>query len=135
MSEPAEPADLSTLDGNALVARLGVVKERVLGDSIEAHEIGSDTATTERADTEAVLDECAVRLQGPAVSTPGEPDAVSLAGAGATIDRLRGVIRAVVDHADFLAVKDCPICHGGEPGRSLGHNCSWTALVAEAEKR
>jgi hypothetical protein len=45
--------DLSALDGNALVARLAVVKQRL-----------TKSWDTDRADTEAVLDECAVRLLG-----------------------------------------------------------------------
>jgi len=86
--------DLSTLDGNALVARLAVVKERVLDD---ASAVSADGWDTDRADTEAVLDECAVRLLGPGPKqlTPGEPDAVPLAGTGAEIERLRGLIGAV----------------------------------------
>jgi len=63
--------DFRDLDGNALVARLAVVKERVLG---KRNPDGSVTFgpdfTSERADTEAVLDECAVRLLGTEAPKP-----------------------------------------------------------------
>jgi hypothetical protein len=66
--------DLSTLDNDALVARLALVKERVLDDAaaiggpFDPTEAGTAKSpaqvAAELADTLAVLDECAVRLLG-----------------------------------------------------------------------
>lgn len=99
-----KPNHLFALDSNALVARLALVKERVLEDAAAANPYGPhdpsemNTAKTraqlaaERADTESVLDECAVRLLGhEALSTPSE------------IEHLRAMIRALVEAQSRLA--------------------------------
>jgi hypothetical protein len=59
-SKPSEPGNLSGLDGNDLVARLAVVKDRML----DLMDQPSEVMLVARADSEAVLDECASRLLG-----------------------------------------------------------------------
>jgi hypothetical protein len=136
----SEAIDLSALDGNELVSRLAVVKVRALEDSMAAgseSNAGDLQKDAQRADTEAVLDECAARLlhheiRGIAARWQrNAEDAIAGAQAAlAEVERLRGVIREVltVCHPAF----QCPCC--GKPGPSHSAGCPWLRLVAEAEK-
>jgi hypothetical protein len=132
-------ADLKDLDGNALVARLGAVKKRALRHADMQFD-------SELADTQSVLEECAVRLLGS--DAPDARDARGIAEgwqAGARkallaatvaldeVERLRGLIRAVVDVQARLAVKTgCPGCaaHGAHEA-----DCPWLPLAAEATRK
>jgi hypothetical protein len=112
-------SDLFDLDGNALAARLAVVKTRVLADADAIAEdpyapTGMNTAGDKaayadaRADTEAVIDECSDRLLGAM--------------------RLRRLVRTVVA---TLGTGDCPTCGAKEERPSHTTECPWPALVAE----
>jgi hypothetical protein len=150
-----EPVDisehLSTLDDNALVARLVVVTERVLRDA-SAQELARAQqgipSPSERADTEAVLDECVKRLQDPSLVAEAQVVANEAPGLKAENERLRGLIRATVMHEMGAAPATawCPRCDGlcwwcsinlepvdGAPD-SHRPGCPWPALVAESEK-
>ena len=122
---------LSTLDGDALVARVREVKERVLGPWVGG--------SAEKADTGAVLDECARRL-AVAVVLKSEDRAQE---AEAENGRLRGLIRAAITvrRRDPALDDECPICEPLMPPYSKGasekghaEGCPWPALVAEAAK-
>ncbi len=119
--------DLSALDGNALVARLAVVVERLLARSRE------QGLSEEELDTEAVLGQCGVRLLGPKPWTPPSE-----------VERLRGLIRMVRDILTEKMVHSCPLCGitfaNRAPESSAvweelhAEECPYPALVAEAEK-
>lgn len=100
-----------------------MVKQRVLGPSRE------NGLTDDEVDTEAVLDECGVRLLGPRPWTPDQTDALSLASVGFELQRMRKLIRALVDAQTRLALKTgCP----GRGTRGLHQrDCPWLNLAAE----
>jgi fructose-1,6-bisphosphatase/sedoheptulose 1,7-bisphosphatase-like protein len=133
------------LDGNDLVARLAVVKVRVLEDSTVAevelcpNGVGIAQMAAQRADTEAVLAECAVRLLGQEIRGAAQrwqrnaEDAMAGAEAALTeVGRLRRLILAVVAAQSEVAHRTgCPGC----ASRGVHHRgCPWLALVAEAQK-
>lgn len=118
----SEPADLSALDGNALAARLAVVMQRALLDSYAGALAGTEAGRVQRADTEAVIDECRVRL----LRSP-------------ETERLRRLIRAVVDRGAYVLFQtsgenECLYCTASEFSEPHTPDCPWPALVAEAEK-
>jgi hypothetical protein len=118
----SEPVDLSALDGNALVARLAVVMQRALLDSYAGALAGTEAGRVQRADTEAVIAECSLRL----LRSP-------------EIERLRRLIRAVVDRGAYVALQtagenECLYCTASEFSDPHTPDCPWPALVAEAEK-
>lgn len=134
--------DLSMLEVDALVARLALVKERVL-DLMD--QPAAPVLTPEaRADTEAVIDECAIRLLRPLVLTskvPGPSQGDLYAGAldlvvaarsqrdelGREVKRLRGLIKAMVP----VALGKCPWCGVPEIHKV---DCPWSAIFNEANK-
>lgn len=124
--------DLKALDGNALVARLAKVKERA---EVEGEFCCNDREraemAAERADTEAVLDECAVRLLGASCSGCEDCKEHRLK-ATREVERLRELIRAVVAQGQ-PAFQARGWCWCG-PIDSHAAECPWPALVAEAEK-
>jgi len=135
--------DLSDLDRNDLVARLAVVKVRVLEDSTVAevefcsNEAGNSQMAAQRADTEAVLDECAARLLAQEIRGAAErwqsnaEDARAGAEAAlAEAGRLRGLIRSVLTVCQ--PTFQCPCC--GRLGSRHNAGCPWPTLMAEAEK-
>jgi len=159
-------SDLSDLDGNSLVARLGVVRERVVAQAYSAAERATpsdrERLEAELEDTEAVIDECGVRLLGRVPRHPYEPDDASHermedelrqaeasdADAQPEIERLRTLIRASVMHemGAAPAAPTCPRSNGAcwwcgvalEPadGAPDPHRpgCPWPALVVEAAR-
>jgi hypothetical protein len=137
----SEVSDLSALDGNDLVARLTVVKVRALEDSkaagAEAH-AGDLQKDAQRADTEAVLDECAVRLLNHeirGIATRWQRNAENaMAGAEASlaeVERLRVLIQAVVAR---VSREHCPVCAAQVGRQHHLEGCPWPAIVAAAEK-
>jgi hypothetical protein len=128
--------DLRDLNGSALAARLDLVKERVLEDAAAANPYDQTELSTaktkaqlaaERADTEAVLDECAARLVAPRAQGAG-----SSAGSAGELDRLRALIRAVVSSHGGPGT-DGPRC-GGSSSDDHGPGCAWPSLLAEIKK-
>jgi hypothetical protein len=131
-SKQSKPGDLSILEAKALVARLALVKERAIDDSVAAdpyEQIEMSTAktksqlTAERMDTEAVLDECAVRLLARG------PEDLRAQALGDQLERLRKLVGAVftVCQPTF-----CPCC--GMLGSGHNAGCLWPTLLAEATK-
>jgi hypothetical protein len=140
----SEAIDLSALDGNDLVARLAVVKVRALEDSrasgvgLYPNDVGDPQKLAQRADTEAVLDECAVRLlnheiQGIAArwQRNAENAMAGTAVALAEVERLRGLIHAVVAH---VSREQCPVCAAQVGRQHHLEGCPWPVLVGAAEK-
>jgi hypothetical protein len=139
----SDQPDLSDLDRNVLVARLSVVKVRVLEDSRAAevefcsNDAGNAQMAAQRADTEAVLDECASRLLGQEIRGAAErwqsnaEDAMAGAEAAlAEAARLRGLIRGVLTVCP--PALQCQCC--GKLGSGHNAGCPWPALMAEAAK-
>jgi hypothetical protein len=128
--------DFKSLDAKALVARLALVKERVvedaavIGDPYDPTEVS--TAKTpaqlaaELADTLSVLDECASRLLRPKTAVPSEQGAVG------DLDRLRGLVRTLLAYWEKRGGSRCAAC-----GMNATHEegCPVAPLVAEAGKR
>jgi hypothetical protein len=127
-----KPRDLSTLDGNALAERLAVVKDRML----DLMDQSSPLMLVARADSEAVLDECGIRLLDPG------PEHLRAQILSDDVGRLRALIRAVVAMGPDVATPTfsepilwelrCKYC-SSRPGDHFG-SCPWPALVAEAAK-
>jgi hypothetical protein len=93
-SKESEPEDLSTLDGDALAALLATVKKRLvdadLRKSIYSSPEVDAMVAADRAETEAVLDECALRLLDPG------PEHLRAQILRDDVERLRAAVRAIV---------------------------------------
>jgi hypothetical protein len=130
-------SDLSDLDGNALVARLAVLKVRVLEDSsaaqpaLSSNEGGNAQMAEQRSDTEAVLDECASRLLAQdhrglvELSLRSAEEAQARTDAAlAEADRLRLIIGRAVAYGfiDSNGGPDrwCRFCHFAPPSHVEG---------------
>lgn len=125
--------DLKALDGPALAARLAMVKARALEDHDDLNMDGvcvkGRDLEAARADTAAVLDECAARLLGAGVGTLSHGLAAFNAQ-GDELLRLRGLIRAVMVSDGLDCACDANTLGAVEHAR----DCPWPALVAEAGK-
>jgi hypothetical protein len=137
-AKQSKPGDLSTLDGNALVARLDLVKERALEDSVAAdpyEPLEMSTAktkaqiTAERMDTDAVLDECAARLLDPS------PEHLRAQILSDELERLRALIARVVARGPLgpaVGYFSCVFCFEADDAHAI--ECPWPALEAQALK-
>ena len=131
-SKESKPGNLSTLDGDALAARLAVVKQHML----DLMDQPSPLMLVARADSESVLDECGIRLLDPG------PEHLRAQILSDDVARLRTLIRAVVAMGPDVATPTfsepilwelrCKYC-SSRPGDHFG-SCPWPALVAEAAK-
>ena len=129
-SEGSGPADLSALDGNALAARLAVVKERML----DLMDQPSAVMLVARADSEAVLDECGIRLLDPG------PERLRAQILSDDVGHLRALIKGLVAKGSDVATptQTTPVrwevrrmyC-SSRPGDHYA-SCPWPTLVAEA---
>lgn len=71
-------------------------------------------------------------MSEPKVEPPVEALADAVLERGSEVERLRGLIRAVIVAGDELTIIQCHWCGAKSPGHA--RECPWAALVAEAKK-